>query len=281
MFRNQKLAAAVYAMQQETEPVLALSSTMDIGEHPGCNRGDLYVFTNADSVRLYKNDVYIREFQASDSPYKHLKHGPILIDDYIGDLLEEGEGMPHEQAAALKELLNEAARVGLYGIPKAMYVKAARLMLKYKMKMTDAVELYNRYIGDWGGKATVYRFEAVKDGVVVKSLVKTPMQKAHLETQVSHTELVETKSYDVALVRFHLADENGNLLPFANDPVSLKTDGAIGLIGPSMISLQGGMFGCYVKSIGKSGKGSLTLTTANGEETKLDFSVTVEDRKRI
>ena len=40
MFRNPKLAAAVYACQQEKEPVLELSSSMDIGEHPGCNRGE-------------------------------------------------------------------------------------------------------------------------------------------------------------------------------------------------------------------------------------------------
>ena len=35
MFRNPKLAAAVYACQQEKEPVLEISSSMDIGEHPG------------------------------------------------------------------------------------------------------------------------------------------------------------------------------------------------------------------------------------------------------
>lgn len=43
MFRNPKLAAAVYACQQEKEPVLELSSSMDIGEHPGCNRGETYI----------------------------------------------------------------------------------------------------------------------------------------------------------------------------------------------------------------------------------------------
>lgn len=35
MFRNPKLAAAVYSSQQEDTPVLELSSSMDIGEHPG------------------------------------------------------------------------------------------------------------------------------------------------------------------------------------------------------------------------------------------------------
>jgi beta-galactosidase len=84
MFRNPKLAAVIYASQQEKEPVLELSSSMDIGEHPGCNRGETYVFTNADKVRMFKNDRFIKEYSAADSPYKYLKHGPILIDDFIG-----------------------------------------------------------------------------------------------------------------------------------------------------------------------------------------------------
>ena len=279
MFRNPKLAAAVYAMQQDEEPVLELSSSMDIGEHPGCNRGDIFVFTNADSVRMYKNDTFIREFAASDSPYRHLAHGPVRIDDYVGDLLEQNEDMSHDQAEAVKSLLNEVARVGLYGMSKAMYLKAGRLMVQYRMKMSDAVELYNRYIGDWGGASTEYRFEAVKDGKVVRTLTKAPMKEQPLAVRVSHRELVEDKTYDVAAVRFELTDEYGNRLPFANDPVTLKAEGAITLIGPEVVALQGGMFGCYVRSRGEAGEGKLTLTLQNGDKTELEFTVVTQTQE--
>ncbi len=275
MFRNPKQAAFVYAMQQDEKPVLELSSSMDIGEHPGCNRGDIFIYTNADSVRMYKNDVFIREFYAGDSPYKNLRHGPIPVNDYIGNLLEEKENMPKAQADAVKDLLNEVARVGLYGMSKTMYLKAGRLMVQYHMKMTDAVELYNRYIGDWGGASTTYRFEAIRGGEVVKTLTKTPMTKTCLQVKVSHTELAETHTYDVAAVRFMLTDENGNQLPFANDPVTLEATGAIELIGPSVVSLQGGMFGCYVKTKGQAGDGKLKLSLQNGETKEVEFTVSV------
>ena len=36
MFRNPKLAAAVYSSQQDEDDVLEISSSMDIGEHPAC-----------------------------------------------------------------------------------------------------------------------------------------------------------------------------------------------------------------------------------------------------
>ena len=58
MFRNPKLAAYAYASQnKDIEPVLEISSSMDIGEHPAGNRGEVYIFSNCDSVKMYKNDV--------------------------------------------------------------------------------------------------------------------------------------------------------------------------------------------------------------------------------
>ena len=62
MFRNPKLAAAVYASQQDAKPVLEISSTMNIGEQPGGYIGGVVVLTNGDSVRLYKNNELIRQY---------------------------------------------------------------------------------------------------------------------------------------------------------------------------------------------------------------------------
>ncbi len=39
MFRNPKLAAAVYASQSDESPVLAVGSSMDIGDYPAGNIG--------------------------------------------------------------------------------------------------------------------------------------------------------------------------------------------------------------------------------------------------
>ena len=273
MFRNPKLAAAVYASQQEDIPVLEISSSMDIGEHPGCNRGEIFIITNADSVKMYKNDVFIKEYHSEDSPYKHLKHGPIKIDDYIGSTLEEGEKMPHGQAEAVKALLNEVAKVGLYGLSKLMYAKAGRLIVQYHMSMEDAVELYNKYIGDWGGASTSYRFEAIRDGKIVKTITKTPMTKRTLSVDVSSNELFEGRTYAVAAIRIKAVDENGNILPFANDPVIFETSGNIELIGPKVVSLQGGMFGTYIRTTGKAGRGSLKITDVNGEITEIGFEI--------
>ena len=273
MFRNPKMASYVYAAEGSSEPVLELSSSMDIGEHPGCNRGDIYIFTNADSVKMYKNDIFIKEYKGSNSSFKNLKHGPIKIDDYIGGALEEGEKMSHAQAEAVKELLNETARVGLYGLSKKMYLKAAGLIARYHMTMTDAVELYNKYIGDWGGTSTEYKLEAYKDGEVVKELTIKPMTKWHLKACIDHTTLTENTSYDVAAVRINAVDENDNVLHFFNDVVEIESYGDIEIIGPKVFSLQGGMGGTYIKTKGVSGDAYIIVKGTNGSSVRIDVTV--------
>lgn len=273
MFRNPKLAASVYASQQDETPVLELSSSMDIGEHPGCNRGDMYIITNADSVRMYKNGKFIKEYKGEDSKYTHLKHGPILIDDYIGDSLMENEDMKEAQARDVKALLNEVAKVGLYNLSKAMYAKAGKLMLLYHMKMSDAVELYNRYVGDWGGESTEYRFDAVKDGEIVKSVIKKPMKKVYIKATPSHTELCEKTSYDVAEIRLNAVDEYGNVLPYFNDVVSFKTEGPLEIIGPETTALHGGMGGTYVKTTGQRGVARLVISSPYAEDVVVEMKV--------
>lgn len=274
MFRNPKLAADIYACQQDEIPVLSLSSSMDIGEHPGCNRGNTYIITNADSVHMYKNGRFIKEYRQKDSAYKYLKHGPILIDDFIGDAIEKGENFKPAQANGIKEILNAAARFGLSNLPKSVYLTALKMMVVYHMKPEDVVVLYNRYIGDWGGESTSYRFEAVKNGKVVKTITKEPMKSLKLYAEADHYELHEKHTYDVAAVRIRMLDEHGNQMSFYNEPIILEAEGPIEIIGPKIISLQGGMFGTYVRTTGIGGKAVLRIRADQAEPVELEFFAT-------
>ena len=275
MFRNPKLAADVYACQQEKKPVLSVSSSMDIGEHPGCNRGDVYLYTNADSVRMYKNDRFIKEYQKEQSPYKNLTHGPVIIDDLIGDLLKEQEHMSLAQEKEVKHVLNAVGRFGFSGLPKSVYLSALKLLLVYHMKVQDVVELYNRYIGDWGGTSTSYRFEAVKNGAVVKTIRKEPMHGVHLKTQADHTILQEKSTYDVAAIRIAACDENGNVLPFYQEPLVISVDGPLEVIGSKIISLKGGMGGTYIKTTGESGHAKLKIMPVQKDVAAVELTFTI------
>ena len=275
MFRNPKLAANIYACEQEQTPVLEITSSMDIGEHPGCNRGNIYILSNADSVKMYKNDRFIKEYLPGMSPYKHLKHGPILIDDFIGDSFAQNERFRPKHAKEITDAMNLVARGSLNHIPKRLYLTALKLLLIYHIDFAEVTRLYTKYIGDWGGTATVYRFDAVKDGKVVKSVTKEPVREIRLEAEADHTILTEHHSYDVALVRIRAVDDHGNVLPFYQEPVRLITEGDISIIGPDTIALQGGMGGTYVKSMERSGRGTLLLQSQTAGEVRIPFQIKI------
>ena len=275
MFRNPKLAASIYACEQEQTPVLEITSSMDIGEHPGCNRGNIYILSNADSVKMYKNDRFIKEYLPEMSPYKHLKHGPILIDDFIGDSFAQNERFRPKHAKEITDAMNLVARGSLNHIPKRLYLTALKLLLIYHIDFAEVTRLYTKYIGDWGGTATIYRFDAIKDGKVVKSVTKEPVREIRLEAEADHTILTEQHSYDVALVRIRAVDDHGNVLPFYQEPVRLIAEGDISIIGPDTIALQGGMGGTYVKSLGRSGRGALLLQSLTAGEVRIPFQIKI------
>ena len=278
MFRNPKPAAAVYASQEDRNPVLELSSTMDIGEHPACNRGDTYLISNADSVRMYKNNILIKEYKQSDSKYQNLKHGPILINDYVGDAIAKEEGYSKRQAKIVKDCMNHVAMHGMQITPKLVW-NAFQLICIYHMNPNDAVGLYNKYVGDWGGESKQYRFDAIKDGKVVRSLIKTPMKKASLAVSLSATTLVEDITYDVIEARVRAVDEYGNQLYYMQESLSVTISGPVELIGSNAVPLRGGATGLYIKSMGEPGEASVTIACAGLDPVtiKLEVQSTRED----
>ncbi len=272
MFRNKKLAAFVYASQGEENPVFEISSSMDIGEHPACNLGEVYAFTNADSVKVYKNDEFIREFFPDREQFGALPHPPIRIDDFIGELMEKKEGYSKKKSDAIKEVLLAIQKYGQNSLPALYYLKMVKLMITEHMTVALGYDLYSKYVANWGDKVTTYRFEAMKDGKVVGEIRKTPCTETKLELCADTFLLEEEETYDLASVRMIMRDENGNVLPFYQEPVRLKTEGVVELMGPDIISLKGGMGGTYVKTKGQSGEGKLTVT-ADGKEYEICFQV--------
>ncbi|MBO7698379.1 MAG: glycoside hydrolase family 2 protein, partial [Erysipelotrichaceae bacterium] len=114
-FRNPKPAAYVYACQEDNSNILELSSSLDIGDYPRSQVASYYVYSNADSVRLYKNDAFVKEY--TNSPFKALKHGPILINDTVGELLKTQEGFEGEKEQLIHDILLSMMKYGHINLP--------------------------------------------------------------------------------------------------------------------------------------------------------------------
>lgn len=272
IFRVPKLAAAVYASQQEETPVMEVSSSMDIGEHPGSSRGQTYIFTNCDYVKLYKNGVYKSTAYPNYRKFPHLPHPPVFADDFIGDSLQREDGVKERAAKVLKPVLTEAAKRG-FSIPPQYYALAGAGIVLGGLKISDVVSLVEKYVGNWGDEQVEFKFEGYKDGELVKTVIKTASNDVRLDIRADSTELAIGDTYDVTRVVVKAVDQNGNRLPYCSEAMTLTASGSVDVIGPKTVSLIGGDIAFWVRTAGKKGKGTVTVKTAHYGSHKVLFNV--------
>ena len=114
---------------------------------------------------------------------------------------------------------------------------------------------------------------AVKNGEVVAGCTISPGTRLHLEATPSHVALTEGDTYDMAAVRVRILDENGNPTPYAQAPVHFKLEGDARLVGPEVVTAEGGMTGTYLRTIGTAGHAKLTISTDQTESVTLLFQI--------
>lgn len=270
-FRNPKPAAYAYASQGDEDTVLEVVSCMDIGDYPGGQIGSVAVFSNADEVALYKNDCFVTKLGRTQQTA--LPHPPFWMDDTIGSLLESQEGFDHKKAERVRQCLLAAAKYGLSSLPLRYRLKYAFCMLRYGMRYKDAAALYGKYVGNWGGESIQWRFEAMVRGKCVKSIVRSPSTKLHLEVCASHPRLQIGDTYDMSAVRVRIVDEWGCVASYAQLPVSFVADGNVALLGPDAATAEGGMCGAYVRTTGRTGPGILVVSAPGLESVTVEFAV--------
>lgn len=270
-FRNPKLAAHLYASQQDKTPVLAVGSPMDIGDYAGGQLGEVNVFTNADEVKLYKNNIYLSSL--SKRNWTGLPHSPMILEDTIGELLETREGFTKHKAKPLKKALLSAGKYGIANLPKLDWLRFGYAMVRYQMSYGDCENLYKKYIGNWGGEATTWRFDGIKNGQVVASVTCSPSAKLRLDVIPSRTILKEADTYDMAAIRIRIVDEFGNLAPYAQLPIKITVEGAAELVGPDVVVAEGGMCGTYIRTTGEVGTATVTLSADHLSSVQLEFAI--------
>ena len=253
LFRNPKLAAAVYASQKipraPSDIVLEVSSGMVLGDLPEGMAGACWGFTNAESLRLYRDNDFVAEFAPDRrGRFAALPHPPIEVNDFVGSLLEKYEGLDHAVAPQVAAILNEMRRDAMELSP----LSRAR-MLSLRLSWNDLVQMYYKYIGVLGSPSAVYRFEAVWHGRAVRTVVREPVQSVRLECTVHNPLLTDGPTWDCAAVSLRAIDQNGNLLPYCSEAVQLWVEGPLQILGPSVVPLRGGMAGTYLATTGEAG----------------------------
>ena len=232
-------------------------------------------------------------------------HSVVITDEVLADIDSLKALAPLHNPAALQGIAAATATFGKTITQVAVFDTAFHQTMEQKVFMFGLpYEYYEKYgVRRYGFHGTSHRYvsarccellgrtegtriitchlgsgssiAAIKDGKVVKSITKEPVREIRLEAEADHTILTEQHSYDVALVRIRAVDDHGNVLPFYQEPVRLIAEGDISIIGPDTIALQGGMGGTYVKSLGRSGQGTLLLQSRTAGEVRIPFQIKI------
>lgn len=257
MFRIPKYASLAYRVLQDKHDVLEVASTMNLGEYPAGNLNKIYVMTNLDEVKMYKNDTYIKTFKPDHKTYPHLPHPPIIIDDFIGETLKNNEKMSEKDAELTKKVLKAVAQYGNH-LPLKYKLNMLYILKKYKKSYDDAVRLFYTYMTGWGSKHHEYKFEGYQQGELKSVVKKEPVKETKIILEHDGKDLVIGDTYDVKRYSIKKVDQNNHLLPYAFDAIKIEIEGAIELIGPHHISLQGGAIAFWIKSKTK-GNGKIII----------------------
>ena len=263
MNRNPKYAAAAYASQGE-KPYMKVLSMMHIGDRNHGELKEVIVATNLDAVDLYKNDRYIGRYTRNKA-YANLPYPPIIIDDIIGNQIHDQENFKPKDATRIKKLLLKTLRNDLKITP-IMKLQLGIFMLKYKLTYDDAAKLYTKYIGGWGEKHNVYRFEGIKNNQVVVTELKGHQRDYRLKITYKENPMAMDETYDVRKITVEEVNALNERSYYSSTHFSIKTSDHLKVIGPTTRVLTGGIESFWVRTV-KPGSATLILTSKYPQET--------------
>lgn len=269
MFRNKKPVAHLYSTQNNPKTEIYVYPPLSGAQERWEGFGDILIMTNADSVRIYRDDALIGEYTNDDSPFGHMRYGPILMTDFLGEIAE-GDDSRTDQGKRIKKLLNQMATGGLSTVltrGQVMDRIASRII--YRLNRRQLLDLYDSYVS----RNHVFRFEGIKNGEIGATTVLAPCKGKYLRVDASALNLIERYGYDVIQVRIMVSSESGEILSHFMEPVFVSVTGPARVIGPTVIPLRGGMAGTYIRSTGEEGQAEVTISCQGLTPAKINLTI--------
>ncbi len=265
--RAAKLAAYAYMSQKDSPPVMVLSSAPDNGDFPKASIGALLVATNCSAVRVFFQDEEVGTYYPDRKSFPHLPHPPVLLTDLIGKRLEKEIYLSKKDRDRLRVLLNKVGRQAA-SLTLVDKIRMSWFLMRYRLKYDDAVSLFTRYVGNWGAKASLWRFEGLIDDKVVCLESYGEHKASYLEVETRTTKIVLGETYSMVWLNVSIRKEGMTLpLPYAHEPFSVAVEGPLRLVSPALALCEGGTAVVYLRTIGEKGKAKVTISSSMGDKS--------------
>lgn len=239
-FRLPKPAAHIYLSQQK-KPHLYVLNSMDIGDYDAGFIDKMVIATNCDFVEVYQNERKIGQFYPDKKTFPHLKHPPIIIDEFYGDAYDSLK-LPKQTVERLKNMAKDMAkRGGLDKLTPQDTYDPEELNLAWQM--------YGKYVANWGAESFTYTIIGYHQGSLLKQVLG-PYRDYTIHIHVHEPVIEVLDTYDVCKIDIQAIDNLGNLKPYAFDIIQVETNDVLSVIGESIVSLIGGQRSIWVRNIG-------------------------------
>jgi beta-galactosidase len=271
--RQYKAAAWVYKSQQEHPKMLCVLSSMDGGDHPKSILESCVVATNCDAVRLLYNEEEVGVFYPDKTSFRHLKHPPVIIKDFIGKRLEKEKYLKPFERPKLAALLAKVGRQG-GSLRVSDRLLMGLFLLVHRLSYKDAVRLFTTYVGNWGSSCATWTFEGLSDGKVVATQVYEQGSVAQLFLrQNTSTLTLSNATYATAEIQVSIKVAEDHLnLAYATIPFTVSIEGPLALLSRAVDATRGGSQVLYVRTTGTRGSAKVTVHSPLGDKT-VEFTI--------
>lgn len=254
MFRIPKAAAAVYSSQMAPEQGLVLepASLFAKGERDAARILPIEVYTNCDSIVLYRNGRRVGEYFPARELYPHMDHPPVIIDDLIGD---QAEDLPFStrHRKTFREIVSYVMINGEEKLKWHHYLKMGHLMTRYRLKFNDVVTLFMKYNAGWGEEEDLFQIAGIYKGEEVCRRSYGSGSASRLSVGCDSLKL-SSGDWDCSRVEYRLEDQYGNIMPYVNEVLTIEVKGPGKVIGPAQTALTGGVMALWIRTTGEPGE---------------------------
>jgi beta-galactosidase len=254
MFRQPKFAAWAYSSQMDPRErvVLEAASFFAKGERCAAKLLPIQVYTNCDSVVLFRGGARVGRYFPAKKEFPGLVHPPVIIRDLVGETLAP-EGYGRFDQATFRRVARRVFSDGLASLPWYEYLFIGLLLLKRRIGVAEFQRLMSTYGIGWGKRDDTFELvgylgekEAIRrsygSGSVPTRLVLEPDDLA-----------LSCGDWDTTRVCLRLLDQYGNLCPFVPEAVKIEIEGPARIIGPSLLSVLGGQTAFWIRTEGRVG----------------------------
>jgi beta-galactosidase len=151
-------------------------------------------------------------------------------------------------SAIIKDALCQGAIKGFSRLGLWTKSKIGLVMVKNRLSYKNLVDLWYKYVTNWGDESTKFTFKGyVKDELVITKDNEVG-HVYHLEISANADSLTVGDTYDVARIVVKVKDEFGFPAIYLQEAASVSVNSALEILGPSLFPITGGQTAFYVRS---------------------------------